>query len=525
MSELYIEPEIALGVNGSNVFTPFGVGDPALVLYSSLIRGTSAENLEAMAYQVESLELLSLIAFFTRDILEGNGERDLFYILLRHIHRRWPEHAPRLLPLVPEYGAWFDAYRMFETSRCRTWTADPVSIKDALADQLADIYAAQLKKDATAEGRVSLAGKWAPREGKRHHWFAKLLMKKLRMNYKEYRRLISDLSAKCNVVEQKMCHDGSGAAHWKDIDFETVPSLAMAKYRSAFLHCKAGDDDRMEAHANFVQYVQKLQMRQTTAHGRLLYPHQFVQHARTVPFGSEEQIVLQAQWEDLVRSVRAKGVLKDTVVMADLSGSMMQPLAGHTTAMDVCLGLAMLLSEVNTNVFADQVMTFSSDPEWVDLKDRTNLYSKMYALQECEYGLSTNFEAALTLLLQSLEKYQVQPGEEPKQLIIITDMGWDSAVGCEWNETHLDILRQRYAEAGAWSVPRIVVWNVSSMYKEFHAPAVAPGVVQISGWSSNLVKQFMDGHDLVNIMSSPAESMRAVLYSDRYQPVLDALSP
>ena len=115
-------------------------------------------------------------------------------------------------------------------------------------------------------------------------------------------------------------------------------------------------------------------------------------------------------------------------------------------------------------------------------------------------------------------------GREPKQLLVLTDMGWDAASGGDmgWS-THLENVKNKFAQAGGWAVPRIVVWNLATTFMhQYHAEASQPGVAMVSGWNSNLLKQFMEGGDLAEL-SSPSTHMRTVLYSERYQPVLDAL--
>lgn len=527
MSELYVEPEMAVGVNGATVYTEAGVADPAVVLYSKLIRGTDSATLLSIASQVEDIELLALITFYARDILEGNGERQIFYILFQQIYRRWPEKAVNLLSLVPEYGAWFDLYRMLDGRTSTAWEFEPVRMTNPLAEHAAEVYAQRLLDEYRTiqrdpEAHISLAAKWAPREGKRYHWFAKMLMKKSRTNYKEYRRMVSALSAHLDVLERKMCHDDSGASRWSDIKYEAVPSLALKKYRKAFEKVKPDNTDREAAHMNFMAYLTKLQAKETTAHGKLIYPHEFVKHLKN---SAEPDPVLEAQWADLVASLRGRGVLSDTVVMADVSGSMYQPIHGTTKALDVSIGLSILLSELSTSVAQDGIMTFSAEPVWYDLSQYEGIWAKVKYLTSTDSGLNTNFQGAMNLLLNTLRTKKVPPGKEPKKLVVITDMGWDAAAGdCgdRW-EADLSRLRRHFREEGDWGVPHIILWNVSTQFNDYHAQADTPGVSMISGWNSNLMKQFMDGVDIVQMLSDPRQAMRAVLYSDRYQPVIEAL--
>ena len=126
-------------------------------------------------------------------------------------------------------------------------------------------------------------------------------------------------------------------------------------------------------------------------------------------------------------------------------------------------------------------------------------------------------------------------GEEPDDIIVFTDMGWDDATNdgmvhnkkagnSAW-ETHLDLLRRNFQEAGetvwgvgnGWKVPRIIVWNLRDAYKDFHAKATTEGVVMLSGWSPAALKA-ITGPDGVKVQT-PLAGLRAILDDSRYDAV------
>ena len=71
------------GVNGSDVYTePVGESQELLALFGALNRDLPDEKLYILlnnAMNTSNVEDLLVLAFHTRDILEGKGERDLFY--------------------------------------------------------------------------------------------------------------------------------------------------------------------------------------------------------------------------------------------------------------------------------------------------------------------------------------------------------------------------------------------------------------------------------------------------------------
>ncbi len=533
MDDEYKQPHMTVGVNGSAVYTPEGVGNHLLVLFNSLVRGTADSDLLEMVRKIPDSEFtdLALLTFYTRDILEGNGERRLFYVLFQELHRRNPDKAKKLYTLIPHYGAWFDMYRMFDntTRTCRQF--EPVAVTNPMAEDFAQIFLDRLLEDHAKEGaQVSLAGKWAPREGHRYHWFCKMMVSKIKSDeslsgkYRMYRKMIADLNTRLKTVETYMCADASGATRFSEIDFKRVPSLAMKKYRDAFLRSIKDNNDREQCASKFLEYLHQVEGGQAKIHGKLVYPHEFVQDIMKHSDDEDRLRVIEAQWQDLVSSIRQKGSLKGTVIMADFSGSMSMTHGSRVQPLYVAMGLAALCSQAAMDHFHGRFLTFDSIPEWHNVLETSKLKDIVDSMRGVSQGLNTNMEAAMDLILQTLQKVQAPAGEEPKQIVVITDMGWDQAMnnGGMWT-THFERLREQWKAAG-YTLPRVIVWNVSCAFKEYHNTATEKGVVNISGWNANLLKMFLDGDDIEKKLDNPVFAMMSILRSERYQPIVNALA-
>lgn len=150
-------------------------------------------------------------------------------------------------------------------------------------------------------------------------------------------------------------------------------------------------------------------------------------------------------------------------------------------------------------------------------------------------GTSTNFQAAMDLVLNRLVEAKVPVGEEPSQILVITDMGWDQANNVSYSysekrvnkfETHIDRIKKEFKNRGGWKVPTIVIWNVSGKFKEYHHESETEGVCVISGWSAAILKYIMNGEDLVEKMETmtPYGMMRNVLDDERYDETYKSLS-
>ena len=96
----------ATGVKGSDIYDT--TGNELLDLSVMLVRGLSREQLWASmsgplsSKNVDSLVDLVVLAFLTRNIRGGKGERELFYQMVTKFVAEFPVLLDNLLPLIPQ---------------------------------------------------------------------------------------------------------------------------------------------------------------------------------------------------------------------------------------------------------------------------------------------------------------------------------------------------------------------------------------------------------------------------------------
>jgi hypothetical protein len=194
--------------------------------------------------------------------------------------------------------------------------------------------------------------------------------------------------------------------------------------------------------------------------------------------------------------------------------------------MEVSLALGILISEIASPAFKDHILTFDSMPEWFSFAGKTTLAEKVKSVWGKGQGLSTNLQAACDMILQRLLQHKVAPEDAPKDLLILTDMGFDAANNMSgfvnkskaW-ETHFTMIRSSFEKYG-YQPPRIVCWNLRAEYKDFHAKAHEVGVVQLSGWSPAVLKALQGGVQV----ETPYQGMRKLLDVPRYDAVREVVS-
>ena len=401
--------------------------------------------------------LATRIALWARDARGGAGEREIFRAILKQL----PEDVQlKLFDKIVELGRWDDLEVLIESGSA-----------------VVQVYAANYWKRAVLDGH-GLAAKWAPRKG--------ALAAKIRglwgMTPKQYRKTLVNAT---NVVETQMC-----AKQWNDIEFAHVPSVAAARYNKAFLKNAA------EA---YQAYKESLVKGETKINAGAIFPHDVV---RAVGM-SVDTDVIDAQWKALPDFCNGKA--SDILVMSDVSGSMMTPVSGATTALQVSVALGLYISERQTGPFKDLVLTFHTNPTFHKVQG-TGIVDRIQNLSHAAWGGSTDLNKAFRLVLKTAVDNKVAAGDMPKVLLVLSDM--------EFNHcgvmTNTQVLRKLYAEAG-YEMPKLVFWNLNSRSQNVPVRAGEDGVALVSGFSPAVLKSVLAAEDF-----SPVGIMLETVMSDRY---------
>ena len=436
--------------------------------------------------------------FFARDIREGLGERRLFRICYRRLVDLDVDIFYKNLNIIYEYGRWDDLISLLD-------------ISDVTDKRIVTILNLQLGKDFAnmSENKpISLLAKWMPSENassKHTKHLAKKLIRLMDTTPRKYRLLLSKLREYLDVVEVKMCSN-----KWEDIDYEKVPSLANLKYKDAFL--KHDEIRRVEFLESVKKGESKFNMSTATPVDIVSkYNDNGIWGFRDI---KELDDSLELAWKNL------KDVLvSDTLVVADGSGSMTVPVNGRITALDVATALAIYTSEHNSGVYKDKYITFSNKPQFVDMSDDNSLRDKILTSRDYHEISNTNIEAVFMLILRIAIENDVSKEDMIDNILIISDMEFDSAQRCGWGMSDnlltdklFEVIKQRYVTAG-YDLPKLIFWNVNSRTGTIPLIENELGVTLVSGFSQNVLKMVMS--DKYN----PYEVLIDMITSKRYDKV------
>ena len=447
----------------------------------------------AEAYH-ESPENAIVWLFFARDIRGGMGERRLFRTCMRFLAKWHKKEAVAVLNLLPEYGRWDDLVCMLNIPEVKKETFGIIR-KQLLAD---------IQEKKKKNGQVSLLGKWLPSEHCRKRVdrvTAQELMAMLGWSPRKYRKELSALRRKIDVVERKM-----SANEWQEIKYPNVPSRANLIYRNAFLR---HDEERRRA------YLDKLSRGETKINAGTLYPHDIVGDYQRVwdPKNAKVDVAIEEMWKALPNFVDGD---ETTLVVADGSGSMTVLIGNtQTSAWQVAHALALYFAERASGPYKDTYITFSNRPQFVNLRNSSTLLERIQcALRHTEIS-NTNIEAVFKLILDTAVRNHTPQEDMPKNILIISDMEFDQ---CAENASMrvFDSIRMKY-QANGYELPRLVFWNVCSRTNTIPLTQNKNGVVLVSGFSPAVLKMVYTGK------LDPWECLIDTLKLPRYEPVWKAL--
>ena len=458
----------------------------------------------------------------TRDIIDGKGEYTLTYMMIHTWYSLFPNLALFALKCLVDfgdegnthqYGSWKDIKYFCEYCKKQGAADDHPLIKYAI-----ELINTQLRTDATqfeleTVKSISLSARWVPREKSKFSWLFFLLARHYFSQYidtaktdnskrsavlkcnTEYRKLVSKLNVKLDTLQIKQC-----GKRWSDIDFNHLTSISGSKQRKALLNINADktqrseEEDRIECARKFKEYIQKGVRGEVEIKGKRIGMEVLTKQAldlikemrcADVDENVRAQIdLLNAQWKN---NSTQTGALSKIIAMVDVSGSM----SGDPLNVAVALGIRV----AEKSSLGRRVMTFSSVPSWCNLDNITDFVDMVDAVNGAEWGLNTNFYAALMLILEKIKETKLPPEEvEGMVLAIFSDMQIDAG------NTGLDMfstIEKKYTKAGMelygvpFKVPKILFWNLRSS-DGFPALSTCKNAMMMSGFSPALLNLFCE---------------------------------
>ena len=425
--------------------------------------------------------------FYLRDIRGGQGERRFFRVCFDWLCNNHPSIAKPNLVNVSEYGRWDDL--IYATYHTYVWL-------DALA-----IIKHQLAIDVECK-TPSLLAKWLPSENASSATtkeVASAIRVYLGMTHKQYRKMLSALRTRINIVEKLMSE-----GRWDEIEFDKIPSRAGLIYRNAF----ARRDIIAKKYESFVKDETK------TVNAKDLYPYDIV--GQITPhcgwrglssMSDVERAALQKSWNNLPDYF--EGTEQSMIAVVDTSGSMTWGI-GQVKPIDVAVSLGLYCAERNKGAFANKYISFSSRPQLIDTTG-VDLADKVQRIIKTNLCENTNLEATFALLKRAA--LHSNPEDIPSTVVIISDMEIDEGRGySRWCKddnddvkTLMEQIREDWNRSGL-EMPKLVYWNVNA--RNDTVLDLGPYTTYASGASPVTFQMVMTGKTGIDLMLDKLNSKR-----------------
>lgn len=436
---------------------------------------------------VEDETLALKCLFYLRDCRGGQGERRFFRVCFRWLADNHIELARRNLVNISEYGRWDDLiYATVGTSL----------EKDGL-----ELVYNQFKLDLDCK-TPSLLGKWLPSENasaKETKEMANIVRTYFGMSHKDYRKALSELRSRINIVEKLMSQN-----RWDEIEFDKIPSRAGLIYKNAF----ARRDMIAKKYEAFAKDSN------TKVNADTLYPYDIAHKAfyegKFLPVKDAKRLMIQKYWDNLPNYYGERQ--ENAIAVVDVSGSM------DGRPMEAAVSLGAYIAERGKGPFANHFITFSDEPKLVPFKG-VDIVDKFNRAKNTDWGMSTNIEAVFDLLLSTAQKKKTKQSSLPERLYIFSDMEFNACMKRNNSKerirdinslnTLLENIAKEWERAG-YELPKVIFWNLDARTQNI--PALGGRFSYVSGLSPVMIETILSGKDGWDLMI-------AKLLSERYEAV------
>lgn len=417
----------------------------------------------------ENPELALKCLFWIRDCRGGAGERRFFRVVYHYLCEIEDKNAWFNLKNISEYGRWDDLIY--------------IALGTKFQDAAFEILKKQLGLDIQCK-TPSLCAKWMPSENASSYQtkaVANTFRKYLGMTHKQYRKMLSILRERINIVERLMSEN-----RWDEIEFDKIPSKAGLIYKNAF----ARRDIIKQKYETFAK------SKDTKVNAATLYPYEVVAKAidnfeswnPCTWIGTDvDRAMINKYWENLPDYLNGKPMKMMCVV--DTSASMCSNSAA--APINIAISLGMYCAERLGGPFKNHYISFSSRPQLIETIG-TDFCDKVCRIYETNLCSNTNLAATFDLLLETAKKSD--PEDIPETIVVISDMEIDYMSTGQWSkkttQTEMEKIKAKWRTAGI-KCPKLVYWNVNARHDTILD--AGPDVSFMSGASPTIFKQVLTG--------------------------------
>ena len=442
--------------------------------------------------------------FYLRDCRGGQGERRFWRVCAKWAAQNETDAMARNLTHVPTFGRWDDLL---------------VFVGTPLESNALEVIKIQLALDVQCK-TPSLLAKWLPSENTSSFATRKLahvVREYLGMSHKQYRKTLSVLRQRINVLERLMSE-----GRWDEIEFDKIPSRAGMIYKNAFARHdleRAKSEKEVQTYAEFAKDTTK------KVNAKVLYPYECVAEAlklfRTGSYWSmrdlpklddTKRLMVNKYWDNLADYFN--GASFNGLAVVDTSGSMVG--SEPSAPINVAISLGLYCAEKAKGPFAGHYVSFASRPQLI-ATEGVDFVDKVQRIYKTNLVDNTNIEATFDMLLDTALRTGCSQDDLPQNILVISDMEFDAATASGWRsnssvinsrnaETVLEGIARKWAMYG-YKMPKLIFWNVEA--RQNNIPMLGNGPISyVSGFSPAIFETIMSGKTGYELMKEKLDSPR-----------------
>ena len=392
----------------------------------------------------ESLKFL----FFIRSINSGLGERRIFRILLKYLAKENPDIIEKNLRIIPKYGRWDDLYALFDTP---------------LENNVINLFKSQIQKDLSSKTPSNLE-KWLKSENSSSKE-SKLLGYKTRvlLNYtpKEYRKLLSSLRRKLNLIESTLT-----SKQYHRIKYEDLSKLSIVKYKKAFIR---NDNEKYNLYIQNEHYNKKF------------LPNKIIKYLKyDVDLDTLNKKIEKLSFDIIIKEAK---ILEDSLIINGLKED------ESDDVLSLLLFTIVLYKKINLNAFKNYYISFKKNPKFNKLTE-SNSIKNIKSMYNKYTNFNIDLNSSLDLILFTSLKKNISLELIPKSVLFIynSDEDVDFKISEDFN--------YKWSKAG-FKHPKIKLWNLKNLKEDFSI-VNQENIIKISGYNQNIWPYLLESKEIRN---------------------------
>ncbi|MCR1950055.1 DUF2828 domain-containing protein [Clostridium sp. DSM 100503] len=451
VSEIDMEEEEIVNINAIEEFID------NIAYFRNASEGEIIENFRSIFYSGTACSIKLL--FFIRDKINGLGERRIFRVILRYLANEHPKYIKDNLSLIPKYGRWDDLYSLFDTK---------------LEDDVIDLFKNQLQIDLNSNKPSTLA-KWLKSENTSSKESKKLGNKTRRLlgySPKEYRRLLSSLRKKIDIVETNISR-----REYSKINYKNLTKLNIKKYKKAFLRNDRVNYEKFKMENNKNTFIfESIEKMISIIRNDL----------NNYNINSIEDMYIKNLEYLIDINIRNLNSFEDTLIVNGIEGEFTKD---QNKYFDVLIATILLYNKMNSNSFKNYYMSFKKNSKFNKLTG-SNYIEDIQIISKNKVNYNIDLNSALDLLLFTSIKKNLKSEAIPKSIMFI----YNKSEAIDFID--IDEMNEKWGNSG-FKIPRIKFWNLNNLSPKFSIK-YKDSITIINGYNNSIWKYLLESKEISN---------------------------